>query len=123
MSSTFRPGDVNGQLDCLKTLEPNWDSYGALPIDEKSIQAAREFIARLPPSTWGVTAVNPTPNGGVQFEWEAGSRSLELEFEAPSTIRYLKSDDEAKIEEEDSFDIGDIQRAVSLLQWFASDST
>ena len=55
----------------------------------------------------------------LQFEWSAGRRSLELEIESPATIHYLKWDPNEKVEEEDVFNIGDTDRTVRLIQWFA----
>jgi len=36
------------ELEDLKTLKENWDSYGDLPTNPKTIDKAREFIQHLP---------------------------------------------------------------------------
>jgi hypothetical protein len=109
---------VNRELDRLGTLEPNWDAEGAPPIDQRIIQAAREFVSRLPEHIATIPAVVPSAAGNLQFEWNEGRRSLELEIERPSTIHYLKWDSQEGIEEEEVFEIEDIQRATSLIRWF-----
>lgn len=114
---------VNRELDRLAALEPNWDGEGAPRIDPGIIQAAREFISRLPKHLISIPAVVPSAAGNLQFEWNAGERSLELEIEAPSVIHYLKWDPREKVEEEDVFDIRNIDRAVFLIHWFTRGTT
>jgi len=109
---------VNEELDRLGSLPPNWDCEGAPRLDPAIIEAAREFISRLPEDIATIPAVVPSAAGTLQFEWDAGPRSLELEIETPSTIHYLKWHPEEGVEEEDVFDITDIDRAVLLIQWF-----
>ncbi len=114
---------VNRELDRLETLAPNWDAEGALIIDRQIIQTAREFLTRLPEHLASIPAVVPSASGTLQYEWNDGPRSLELEFETPTTIHYLKWDSQRKIEEEDIFDIKEMGRAVSLIRWFMGSFT
>jgi|SRR3972149_11498032 len=109
---------VNNDLDRLSALPENWDLEGAKPIDPAIIDAARRLIAELPDNIAKIPAVVPSADGNLQFEWSEGSRLLELEIETPTTIHYLKWYPEEGIEEEDVFDINNIARAVSLIQWF-----
>jgi len=51
---------IQKQLDELATLEPNWDSYGAEPIDQRAIITARQMID-------GICVVSLN-DGGVQIE-------------------------------------------------------
>ena len=109
---------IEQDLDRLASLPANWDREGAPRIDPAIIRAARHFIARLPPNVAPIPAVVPSAAGNLQFEWNAGRRSLELEIENPSTIHYLKWDPNEKVEEEDVFNIEDTDRTVRLIQWF-----
>jgi hypothetical protein len=109
---------VNRELDRLGELEPNWDAEGAGPIDPAVIDAARTFISRLPENIASTPAVVPMRKGNLQFEWNAGPRSLELEIEDPQTIHYLKWDSDEGIEQEDLFPIHDTDRAATLIRWF-----
>ena len=109
---------VNQELDRLASLSPNWDAEGALSIDPDIIKAAHDFISKLPKNIASIPAVVPSASGNLQFEWNAGSRSLELEVETASTVHYLKWHPEQGIEEEDSFDIKNTGRAVTLIRWF-----
>lgn len=118
----FRPV-VNQELDRLGKLEPNWDAEGALPIDPAVIDAARTLISRLPDNLASTPAVVPMRKGNLQFEWNDGRRSLELEIEDPGTIHYLKWDSGEGIEEEDLLPIDNIDGAVSLIRWFMGSVT
>jgi hypothetical protein len=109
---------IEAELDRLAALAPNWDSEGAPRINPAIIQSARQFIGDLPEDIASFPAVVPSAAGTLQFEWNDGNRSLELEIETPSTIHYLKWQPEKGIEEEDVFDIRDVDRAVALIQWF-----
>jgi len=60
------------RLDQFKSLGKNWDSYGAPPINAKSIELAKTLIPGLPKTeTWGVY---PGTGGDVQFEtWDGAT--------------------------------------------------
>jgi hypothetical protein len=109
---------VNQELERLGSLPPNWDHEGAPRIDRTVIEAARRFISELPEDVATVPAVVPMAAGNLQFEWNEGPRSLELEIENPQTIHYLKWSPTEGIEEEDFFPIDDTNRAVVLIRWF-----
>ena len=73
----------------------------------------------LPEYVGSIPAVVPIARGTLQFEWSKGTRSLELEVEGPSTIRYLQWDSAQGVEKEDSFDIiKGTNLAAALIQWF-----
>ena len=67
------------EIDRLRFLEKDWDSYGADPVDWRSIQKARNFLHALlkerSGSTFPVPLVGPTPSGGVIFMWYVGGES------------------------------------------------
>ena len=111
-------GRIEQELDRLASLPANWDHEGAPRIDPGIIRAARRFAASLPQDIAPVPAVVPSTAGNLQFEWNAGRRSLELEFESPTTVHYLKWDPTLGVEEEAAFDIGETTRAVRLIRWF-----
>lgn len=109
---------VNDELDRLAALPPNWDAEGARPISRPVIAAARQFAASFADQVAAVPAVVPMAKGNLQFEWNDGPRSLELEIETPSTIHYLKWHSEEGIEEEGVYDITDVGRSIALVRWF-----
>jgi hypothetical protein len=110
--------DLEADLRSLGKLSPNWDGYGAPAIAPAVIAAARSFLARLPEGLAPRPRVVPMSNGMLQLEWHAGPRSLELEFESPDSIRYLRWHPEAGIEDEDSFPAEEVEIADGLIRWF-----
>jgi len=114
------PVAVQTDIDSLRELAPNWDGYGAPAIDPAVIEAAKRFIDRLPEAIAPRPRVVPMSNGTLQLEWHAGSKSLELEFESPHSIRYLQWLPDEGIESEDSFSVDDLETAIELIRWFTT---
>jgi hypothetical protein len=44
--------------------------------------------------------INPTRDGGIQFEWEASGKYFELEFKPDGEVVYFFEDESSGIEEE-----------------------
>jgi hypothetical protein len=61
--------------------------------------------------------VVPLSSGALQFDWHVASRILELEFESPDVIHFLKWDPPAGREEESTFPAADIAAAAALIDW------
>jgi hypothetical protein len=108
------------ELDRLRRLEHDWNGYGAPPIDPKAIESAEQFLTSLPGTKVTAPKVVPMTRGRLQFEWHRGNRSLELEFETPDRVHYLKWDTDAGIEEEDILSIEETRKLHELLEWFAA---
>ncbi len=87
-------------------------------IDAQIVHAAHDFLNRLPENLVAPPLVVPMAKGNLQFEWHEGSRSLELEFESPTTIHYLKWHPEEGVEEEGFFAADDVSQAVAFIRWF-----
>ncbi len=81
------------------------------------IEAAKAFIAKLAENVTFRPVVVPMSNGTLQLEWHDGSKSLELEFESPNSIRYLQWHPDRGVEKEDSFSRADVDTAVDLIRW------
>jgi hypothetical protein len=62
--------------------------------------------------------VVPLASGAVQLEWVIGDRALELEFETPATIHYLRWDPRTNIADEQDLPITDVARVETLMRWF-----
>lgn len=112
---------VLASLDKLRRFEANWDGYGAVRLDPKILDAAARFVESLASDAIPTPQVVPMTRGRVQLEWHRGSRSLELEFESPQTVHFLKWDSESGVEEEDVVQIQDIVAIRDLLSWFVSE--
>src|SRR4051794_29266174 len=95
---------VLAQLDEVAYLSPSWDGADAPPPRADILAAVRQWVGQLPDrAAFGprVPAVVPLASGCVQLEWHGeGRRVLELEFEEPDRIHYLRWDPDRGIEEE-----------------------
>jgi hypothetical protein len=65
----------------LLTLRPDWDSYGAGPIDPSLVRAALNFMNRLLSPTSSAPRVVPLSSGGLQLEWHRKGADLEVVFD------------------------------------------
>lgn len=52
---------------------PNWDGYGALPLDPRSFEQAVRFLQALP-TTAPTPDVSADPDGEVELMWHADAR-------------------------------------------------
>lgn len=114
------------QVEELREYPPNWDRYGANPFADKMIEAVRTFLNRLPDALFirpyketecFIPAVVPMSSGSIQLEWHVGSRILELEFETPATLHYLKWWPQEGIEEEGIYATADCRQSSRLIEW------
>ena len=58
---------------------PNWDSYGAAPLQDGAIQAAQRFLLYA----WQAV---PTNDGGLQLERHDSHCDIEIEFGPDGTL-------------------------------------
>ena len=62
-------------------------------------------------------AVVPLSSGGLQLEWHVGPRVLELEFESPEAIHYLRWDPGHGVQDEDTYPASVRSRSEELIGW------
>lgn len=86
--STTWLADVLAKIDGLASLEKNWDSYGGLPIDPRSIVHAKSTITWLAGMGFDVSpVVTPLTTGLVQLEWPG--REIEVEFRTDGVMEFI----------------------------------
>ena len=78
------------EIENLRDLEKNWDSYDAYPIHPFSIIVALRSMKYLSGFV-GVTqpTVGATPAGQVGLSWDAGDWSLDATIREDGTIHYV----------------------------------
>lgn len=87
--------EVTEQIQRLADLEKNWDSYGAEPIDPKSIGHAVRLVEQLAMyERIEKPLITPTSNGHVGLEVLCKNRKLDMDIEPTGRINFL-----AEIEE------------------------
>ncbi len=65
----------------LRQLPENWDSYGAPRISDKAIEKGRSILTVLMAAGFSQQFfVAPSPNGGIEIEWELPGKELALEI-------------------------------------------
>jgi hypothetical protein len=76
----------------LLTLSPNWNSYGARPIDLAMVGTAWQLLTTVMRDDSPPPTVTPTVKGGIQFEWHTRRIDLEIETLAPQRFGVLFED-------------------------------
>lgn len=114
---------IRQRLDALAALQQDWDTYGAPPIDRRSLEAAESLTlrgaralerhGRALPSPF----IAPTTQGTVQLEWQVEARALEVEVFTGDRYGYYLADSTANLEDE--AECGSWS-ACRLLQWLVS---
>ena len=103
------------QIANLCNLPPNWDSYGARPVDPSCVVAAINLLLRSMNAHTPLPTVVPLNRGGVQFEWHCNDVDLEFAISTPSRLRVAFED----LRTEESKELiltGDLQPALQCLQ-------
>lgn len=80
VGSTFNKdlAEAARQLAKLLSMPPDWDSYGAYPIDRHKAAAALDLVWIAIESGAPVPAIVPTSDGGIQLEWHRRGVDLEI---------------------------------------------
>lgn len=83
------------RLRSLFELEPDWDSYGAVPPSNVTIIKSivllwdlHEYLEGLGENLPG-PFVAPVPDGRIQFEWRSGRKEIEIDIGKNGSIQYL----------------------------------
>lgn len=86
------------RLEYLAKLDPDWDSYGAKPIQTDKAISTVAFLADVAATTPNIASpsIVPLPDGGVQVEWHCGGIDLEVAFsdEEPGVYLVDRTSDE-----------------------------
>ncbi len=94
----------------LFRLPSNWDGQGTPSPDGELLREAWKLVDDLSRADCPrPAAISPTPSGGVQIEWEQGTRYFEVEF-VPNPLRAqcFSSDGDLGSEREDEIVMRDL---------------
>ena len=70
-------------VDRLRELKEDWDSYGAPPIDPEHIDAAKKVVRALEAANISIYCVGPTPDGTVVIRVLLEGEDIGLEVNLP----------------------------------------
>jgi hypothetical protein len=104
------------QVRAIAALPPDWDGDGAPALDPKLVHAGESFLYRLWKTGFvSKPHINPTRRGGIQFEWETGNRSFEVEIIAADRGHWFYQDEAERVEEEG--ELTDLGRAEVVMDY------
>ena len=93
--------DTLASIKTLAKLKPDWDSYGGAPPTEAAIKttsilamitALAQILAPHSP------AVVPSPDGGMQLEWDVDGAALEIYIDPEGSISGWASGNDEEVE-------------------------
>lgn len=76
----------------LGNLPPDWNSYGARPIDPETAVSATMIMLNVMSAGDPQPAAVPTSRGGVLLEWHEGGIDLEVDVRSPSSVHVFFED-------------------------------
>jgi hypothetical protein len=80
------------RLRKVLSLPENWDSYGSCPPTEEAANTATDILTKIDIDYFVAPRVVPVSGGGLQLEWEIGTRALELEILDDGSVEYLTTE-------------------------------
>jgi hypothetical protein len=102
-------------LEEFQVLEEDWDSYGAAPITDVSLKAARHLLqAAAARELHKPYFIAPLPRGGVQIEWRGKQDALEIEISPQAGMSYLlirNFDGDRSFDKKENVDLYDVVMA------------
>jgi hypothetical protein len=116
LSDTFRFGAK--RLAELAHLQQDWDSYGSPPLHPTAVAAASRVLAMAAMENTPLPFIGPVAGGGIQFEWNAGGRALEITLLPDGAVEYLAVDNGH--EREARVDVEPDSTVRALVRWFVS---
>lgn len=99
-------------LNRILRLGDNWDSYGARRVRFDSVKGALELLVSVMRDETPAPTVVPTNQGHVQLEWHRRGVDLEIEVESHLRSRVFFDAADGSWENELSFDLTELSRAV-----------
>lgn len=79
---------LNGLIR-LSNYAANWDGYGSPPLTIAAVNEGRRLILNAARSRSLPPAIRPVPGGGLQLEWAAGGRELEVGILPTGKLEFL----------------------------------
>jgi hypothetical protein len=100
-SLALRVFSLERQVEAFRALQPDWDTYGALPIQEVAIRQARRLLHLLSMQLTGARPLSihvfPMRDGGVQIEIDGDEMEMEVEVHPDGTEDYLVFNPEGQL--------------------------
>ena len=93
-NSTFTPLSDSAKqfiakVQSFKSLEPNWDSNGALPPSKENVDLAISFIAKTDKNLLPLYFVAPGPNGELVIEYRKGNKEASVYISSDGSMELI----------------------------------
>jgi hypothetical protein len=82
--------DALRAISDLMQLDDNWDSYGSPRIQRAAVERAVQVLRAADKQDPPPPRIVPVSGGGLQIEWAAGARELEVEMLPDGSIEFLR---------------------------------
>ena len=113
------------RLTQLAQLEPDWDSYGTLPVSPVAFVKACQLLIHVKYSLSPLVGdlilpydAAPIANGSLQLEWRSSHSNLEVEIKPDMSFSYLLikgEGNERKFEKKNQVSLSEFLNVVSQL--------
>ncbi len=110
--------EIKNEIDALKLLPPDWDTYGAPKPSPILLGAALPLLAQVVCRLTPRPSVVPTSDGSVQFEWYTRGFEITIRMISATKFHLSVTDLRGVFDEVDSaldFDLRPLARAVDAL--------
>lgn len=95
---------------------PNWDGYGAMPVEPETLEAARRFLQVLP-GTLPAPTVGAEPDGHLTLEWYRHPRwTLSISVGPRSELFYAALFDDNDVRGRESIGAEPSETILSLIR-------
>jgi hypothetical protein len=83
---------IISRLTSFRTLEENWDSYGAVAPNQQIIENAIRFVKKADKNLLPFFFAAPGPNGELVIEFKKGNREAAAYFNPEGTTELILSE-------------------------------
>lgn len=84
--------EVGDQLDKLRALEEDWDTYGSPPLSTLALDLTERLLDQVRSLAPPVPRLSGTSEGGVTFEWTNATLELIIEVDPLGEVSALVKD-------------------------------
>jgi hypothetical protein len=109
---------IRAEVEALKLLPENWDSYGAPKLNRVLLGAALPMLAQVVSPKTPRPSVVPTSDGAVQFEWYTRGFEIQVRVVSSSKFHLSATDLRGVLNEVDSeldFDLRPLTQVIDEL--------
>lgn len=101
----------------LLLLEPDWNSYGAKPIELSAVGNTIVLLTQIMQAETPAPSLIPTTYGGVQAEWHERGLDIQARVESPGLVYFYCLDQRSGEEQEAqlSTDLSPLSETISEL--------